>query len=163
MKASASSGWTPAFCGSPPVLISMNRPDVCRPGRFRGRSRRRFFRGRLFNDVKRLDRLARLVALQRADQMKLDRLAKRRRAGSQVAPFGDRFLNAIFAETGLAGGRDRRPDLVSRMGFGDGDKLDRPRLAPAIARPERDGFANARSRPTASTRSHSARPTKFAP
>ena len=100
-----------------------------------------FFPVDRLDHVERLDRLARLVALQGSDQMKLDRLAERGGARPQVPPFGNRLLHAVLAEAGLAGDRDRGPDLVGRKGLGDGDELDRFRRPAAIARPSRDLFA----------------------
>ena len=139
MKASASSGRTPAFCGSPPVLTSTNRrgrlPARVDLARERGGD---FLAVDGFDDVEGLDRLARLVALQWPDQMKLDRLAERGGAGAQIPPLGDRLLHPVLAEAGLAGDRDRRPDLVGGKGLGYGDELDRFRRPAAVARPPRD-------------------------
>ena len=90
------------------------------------------------DDVEGLDRLARLVGLQRADQVKLDRLADFGCARAQVAPFRDRLLHAIFSEPRLAADGDRRPDLVGGECLGDGDQLDRIRRPAAVARAPRD-------------------------
>ena len=76
--------------------------------------------------------------------MKLDRLAERGGARPQIPPFGNGLLHAVLAEAGLAGDRDRRPDLVGRKGLGDGDELDRLRRPSAIARSSRNLIPAAR-------------------
>ena len=163
MKASASSGRTPAFCASPPVLTSTKQArSFADPIDFaRERCGDSFPVDRL-DHVESLHRLPRLIALQRADQMKLDRLAEIARAGPQIAPFRNSLLHPVLAEARLAGARDCGPHLVGGKGLRDGDKLDRFRLAPAIARPPRDRFPE-REKPCDGlrARSHSARPTKL--
>ena len=103
------------------------------PVDFAGERHGDFFPVDRLDHVERLDCLARLVALQGPDQMKLDRLAERRGARPQVPPFGDRLLHAVLTEASLAGDCYRRPDLVGRECLGDGDELDRFGRPAAIA------------------------------
>ena len=72
--------------------------------------------------------------------MKLDRLADRGGARPQIPPLGNGLLHAVLAEAGLAGDRDRRPNLVGRKSLGDGHELDLIRRPAAVPRPSRDLF-----------------------
>ena len=124
-KSSASCGRTPAFCGSAPVLTSTNR-----------RGRRPVLAmasasacGDLLaidrlDHVESLDRLVRLVALQRADEMQFDGFADRCGASAQVRPFGLRLLHPILAEHDLPAVADRRPYRVGGEGLGDRHQRD---------------------------------------
>ena len=102
------------------------------------------------DDVEMLDRLARLVALQRSDQVQFDCLAEGARAGAEIPPFGNSLLHPVLAEHGLAADRDRRPDLVGGEGLGDSDQLDpsgsrpqsRARCAIAARNPSRRATAS---------------------
>ena len=142
MKASAFSGSTPAFCGSPPVLTSTNEARALAKAVDFARQRcGDFLPVDRLDHIERLDRLARLVALQGSDQMEFDRLPERAGARPQIPPFGNRLLHPVLAEAGLAAYRYRGPDLVSRKSLGDGDELDRFRRPAAIARAPRDMFA----------------------
>ena len=101
------------------------------------------------DDVESLDRLARLVALQGPDQMKLDRLVERGREGPELAPFRHRLLHPVLAEPRLAAERDGRPDVVGGKGLGHGDELDLLGRPAAVARPARDRLAQPARRATA--------------
>ena len=133
MKASASSGRTPAFCGSAPVLISTNSSGLRPACRSPWRAPRTGSAGRA-NGWRRTARpRPRLVRLQRADQMQLE--AGMRRAQGRPLAFG--LLDAVFAEHALAGGDDRL-ESVSRERFSKppaasprrGRARSRGRLAP---------------------------------
>ena len=66
----------------------------------------------------------RLVGLQRPDQVQLDAgvaLAQRR-------PLGLRLLHAVLAEPAVAGIEHRR-DVLGAEGLGDGDQMNRGRIA----------------------------------
>ena len=71
-EASASGGRTPAFCGSAPVLTCTNSRGAALPRDFRRQSRGDRGPVEGVDDVEQRHRLARLVGLQRADQMQLE-------------------------------------------------------------------------------------------
>ena len=73
-----------------------------------------------FDDIEKPHSLARLVGLQGADEMKL----RRRIIRLEPGPFGESFLDPIFAEDAVAGLK-QRADRLSLEGLGDGDERDR--------------------------------------
>jgi hypothetical protein len=74
-----------------------------------------------FNYVGQPDRLARLVGLQRADDVQ----AQFGPGGAQGREFPRRLLHPVLPEGTLPGGQGRG-DRLRRVGLGDGDEGDRP-------------------------------------
>ncbi len=84
-------------------------------------------------------RLPGLVGLQRPDQVQLDVGV----ALAQGRPLGLGLLHAVLAEQAVAGVEHRR-DVLGPERLGDGDQIDRRRLAPGRARSRGDARRDAR-------------------
>ena len=138
MKASASAGRTPAFCGSSPVLTwisTRGRAPAFMPASASARASFSPVQG--LDDVEQGHGLVRLVGLQRSDQPQLQ-------IGQGRAPFAPaalRLLHPVFAEHALAGvqgGLDRGFGLL----LGNGGQRDIRRVPPRRARCPGDAAAH---------------------
>ena len=111
-KAAASSGAMPAFCGSSPVLTctkSVGRRP-CRAISLASAAGEPVAVERV-DRVEERHRLARLVGLQRADQMQ----AKIGIARAKRRPLAFRLLHAVLAELPLPGGEHRLDRAASKV------------------------------------------------
>ena len=142
MKASAFSGRTPDFCGSPPVLTSTNRRGRLPALSISRASAAAIFSRSTVSMTSKVSIASRALLLCSGPiRCNSIDLAERGGAGAQVPPLRDRLLDPVLAEEGLAGDGDRGPDLVGGKGLGDRHELDRFRRPAAVARPQRDRLA----------------------
>ena len=140
MKASASSGMTPAFCGSSPVLTSMKQARA--PALALHLAGQRLGQPRpvhRLDHVEQRHRLAHLVGLQRADQMEPQIAVCALSAGY----FACGLLHPVLAEDALAG-RQRRGDRVGAVGLRHRHQGDRGGIAAGGARGGGDARRDAR-------------------
>ena len=137
MKASASPGTTPAFCGSAPVLTSMKQGGR-RPWRSISRASASARRGRSTVSIasKSAHRVARLVGLQRADEVEAQIGLRSCSAGYFASASCTRFS----PKRRWPGG-ERRGDRRLGLGLRYRDQRDRCGIAPGRAR--RGGDARA--------------------
>ena len=131
MKASASAGITPPFCGSSPVLTCTRRRGArpCSGDLLRQRRRERIA-GRACGSRRRAATASRaLFDCSGPDQVELDA----RVALAQARPLRLRLLDVVLAEDPLPG-LEHRLDRFGRKGFRHRDQCDPGRVAPEIPR-----------------------------
>ena len=134
MKASASAGAEPPFCGPVPGVAlaeGLGAAAAARDLVGDGAGQPGVVDG--LDGVEQRHGALHLVALQAADEVQ----PQIRMVGLERRPFCFRFLDPVLAEHAVPGGQ-RRTDDRRRMGLGDGDQRDRGGRSPGLGGGGRD-------------------------